>query len=157
VRFAINSSWSHSAKVVLCLLVPVFAAFAAEVESVESKYDSIEHLTALTWVFIIGFSVLGWAVSELDKLAELWDTEGKKSVEIWRYRLTLVRDILGSIGAGIFVFFMGRITPGWMVSALGASVAKAPEIPEMLLFIGVAVAGYSGSKIFNWIQGKVLK
>jgi hypothetical protein len=157
VRFVINSSWSPFVKLVLCLLIPVFAAFAAEVESIETKQDSIQQLTALTWVFIIGFSLLGWAVAELDKLAELWDTEGKKSVEIWRYRLTIARDILGSVGAGIFVFFMGRITPGWMVSALGASVAKAPEIPEMLLFIGVAVAGYSGSKIFNWIQSKVLK
>jgi hypothetical protein len=119
--------------------------------------SSLEQLTALTWVFIIGFSSLGWAVAELDKLAELWDTEGKKSVEIWRSRLTIMRDILGSIGAGIFVFFMGKITPGWLVSSLGASVSKMPEIPEMLLFIGVAVAGYSGSKVFGWIQGKVLK
>ena len=122
-----------------------------------AEYNSLAQLTALTWVFIIGFSLLGWAVAELDKLAELWDTEGKKSVEIWRYRLTVVRDILGSIGAGIFVFFMGKVTPGWLVSSLGASVAKAPEVPEMLLFIGVAIAGYSGSKIFKWVQGKVLQ
>jgi hypothetical protein len=138
-------------KVILVACTP-FAAWAAA----EISRTSVSALPAMTWMFIVLFSMIGWAVADLDKVAELWDTEGHSAHELWKVRLTLLKTIAASIAAGIFMFFIGKLAPGAMVGALGVQAA-APELPEMLLLIFTAGAGYMGSRWFDWLEAKVFK
>jgi hypothetical protein len=141
------------AKVLLASAAPI-AAYAAE-QAVHR--GSASSLSALAWTFIIVFSLLGWAVADLDKVADLWAAEGQSAREAWKARLVLVKTIAASVLAGICMFFLGKLAPGFLLGMMGGSSHMAPEIPEMLLLIFTAGAGYMGSRWWDWFEAKFFK
>lgn len=136
------------AKVAIIAATPL-AAWAAE----QTMRSSASELSALTWLFIVGFSFLGWAVSDLDKVAELWNVSGKNAYEIWKLRFTLAKTIAASAAAGVCMFFLGSLAPSIALSLLGVQ-ASGSQIPEMLLLIFTTGAGYMGARWFDWFEKK---
>jgi hypothetical protein len=139
-------------KVALIASTPIVAWAAAE----QISRASASSLPAVTWMFMIGFSLIGWAVADLDKVAELWDTEGHSAYELWKVRLTLLKTIAASIAAGILMFFLGKLAPAMLVGMLGLQ-GPTPEVPEMLLLIFTAGAGYMGTRWFDWFEARFFK
>lgn len=117
--------------------------------------EAIGGISMLTWLAMLGFATLGWIVSDLDKVAELW--KPGEAYERWKERLKLWKGIAASNLAGIFTFFIGKGAPGLILSATGLKVEGGgnPVIPEMLLFLMVAGAGYMGTRWFSWLERKV--
>ena len=146
------------AKAILMLLTPGLAMAAEQTIQQAARRGSIEAVTAWTWAFLFGFSMLGWAVSELDKVAELWNVDGRSKYELMRERLKLLKTIAASIAAGILVYFLGQEAPGFFLRAIGvaqaADVGPGAVIPEMVLFVFVAGAGYMGARWFAWVEIK---
>lgn len=138
-------------------LIFAFLPLAALAAEGTGRRHSVEELTLWTWVFICFFSLIGWAVVDLDKLADLRDTEGKKPHEVLRQKLVLLRGVLTSLTAGVTMFFCGKMFPVWFITSLGVTVQKDPEIPEMALFLLCFAAGMMGTKWFDWIKAKVFK
>lgn len=136
------------AKVAIIGATP-FAAYAAE-QAIRATSPS--NLSPLTWFFIFSFAWLGWAVSELDKVAELWNIDGKKPHEIWKARLAFGKGIAASALAGLCMFFIGKQAPGLLLTIMGVKVETTPEVPEMIVLIFTAGAGYMGVRWFDWLE-----
>lgn len=139
-------------KVALVAAMPI-AAYAAE-QTIHRM--SASSLSGLTWMFVVGFALLGWAVADLDKVADLWSVEGQSARELLKARLVLVKTIAASTLAGICMFFLGKLAPGLLIAMLGVQ-AVTPEIPEMLLLIFTAGAGYMGSRWWDWFEARFFK
>lgn len=146
------------AKGLLMLLAPGFAWAAEQTIQQVARRGSIEAVTLTTWAFLLAFSMLGWAVSELDKVAELWNTDGRTRYELMRERLTLLKTVAASLAAGMLVYFLGQEAPAIFLRVIGIPEA-APggnpvAIPEMVLFVLVAGAGYMGARWFAWLEAR---
>lgn len=140
-------------KIALVCGTPILAAAADAVQHAAGR-GSISAVSAWTWGFLIGFAMLGWAVSELDKVAELWNTDGRSQYEIWKERLKLLKGIAAANAAGILVYFLGSASPWFFLRALGVQTETPPELPEMVLFVFVSGAGYMGVRWFAWLEVK---
>lgn len=140
-------------KAALVLCTPALA-YAAEEVVQHTRRGSLEEIPAITWLFLAGFSMLGWAVSELDKVAELWNTDGRSRYEIWKQRLALLKGVAASNAAGLLIYIMGSAAPAFFFRAIG--VQGSPEFPEMVLFVFVSGAGYMGVRWFAWVERKWL-
>lgn len=154
VKFANMGDWIVyllRIKVGLICCVP-FAAYAAEQTM---RNLSAENLSALTWSFIFGFAMLGWAVADLDKVAELWKSDGT-DYDKWKRRFSLAKGIAASNTAGVLMFFLGKLSPGVALSMLGVD-APSKEMPEMLLLIFTTGAGYMGTRWFDWLEKRITK
>lgn len=138
-------------KVALIAFAPV-AAWAGE--QVLRRAGSAESVTPWTWFFILAFALLGWMVADLDKVAELWNLEGKSPVERVRARLVFVKNVATALLAGVIAFFFGRLFPGLVLGLMGVQTS-APEIPEMALLLATAFAGYMGARFFAWLELKL--
>lgn len=147
------ASWLLRVKASIALFTPVLA-WAAERSAAERVV--LGEMSGWTWSFVAGFSLLGWAVADLDKMAELWNVEGKRAYELWRDRLKFVKGIAASNAAGIMTFFVGHLAPDWLAAGLGVGSEKA-QLPEMLVFVFVTGAGYMGVRWFDWLERKVFK
>lgn len=129
-----------------------FAAYAAE-QTIHRL--STEAISPWTWLFIAGFALLGWVVSELDKVAELWNLEGRALHERVKARLVFVKSLAAALLAGVIAFFLGKLAPAWLLGAMGVKADAPPEIPEMALLLGAAFAGYMGARWFAWLELKL--
>lgn len=141
-------------KVALICSAPLLAAAAdATVQHVARK-GSIEAVSAWTWMFLIGFAMLGWCVSELDKLAELWALEGKTPREAWLERFKLIKGVAAANAAGIVAYFLGDLAPGILIRMIGLEAQGEIHLPEMVLFVFVCGAGYMGPRLFAAMERK---
>jgi hypothetical protein len=126
------------AKMFLVLATPALA-YAAEQKI--HQLDSITDIGIWTWAFILLFSTLGWAVKDLDRLAEWWDEEERILKDIVKARLGVIKGIAASNSAGIGTYLIGNVAPGWLEM-------KNP-VPEMALFVLITIAGYWGARWFD--------
>lgn len=137
------------AKAAIVAFTPLLAHAAGEQLALRA-----ESLSPTTWFFIVLFSLLGWIVSDLDKVAELWNLEGKTLHERVRARLVLAKTVGAALLAGVCMFFLGKLAPGVLLGMLGVA-GGARELPEMGLLIGTAVAGYMGARFFDWLERRL--
>lgn len=140
------------AKLALAAAAPALA-YAGE-QAIQGTAAS--SLSLLTWCFVIAFSLLGWVVADLDKVADLWSVDGQPLREAIKARLKLLQTIAASLLAGVCMFFLGKLSPGILVGLMGIK-ADAPQVPEMLLLIFTAGAGYMGSRWWDWFEGRFFK
>lgn len=101
-----------------------------------------------TLVWLIGFSLLGWLASDLPKLAG-WVDASLNSGNLLKTRLEILQGFVSAELAGFIIYFVGKSSPKW----LGYDTVP----PEMLLFVFVGVAGFSGAKVLNMIRDKIVK
>lgn len=139
----------HILRVKACLVAatPLLAAAAQHT----MRVSPLESISLLTWSFIVLFALIGWAAADVDKVAELWNVgDGTKYQQVLA-RLKLLKTIIGSLAAGIFTYFLGKVAPGPLVSMMGLKFedARPPEIHEFILLILVAGAGWLGSRWFE--------
>lgn len=128
--------------VLIKALVVLFALVAsARAEEVLRNVDPAS-LPWWTWAFITVFSTLGWAVAELDKMAEILFPEGLTSKQRAQAALKFLQGYLASGVAGLGIYFVAKIAPGW--------INMTGDIPEMLIFIFVMAAGFGGTRFLNW-------
>ena len=153
----------HLLRVKFALVFPITPAMAWAGDSAMQtavRHGSVEAVTLLQWGFIVGFSMLGWVVSELDQVAELWNLEGRSKYEVWKERLKLLKGLAAANAAGIMVYFLGGAAPSFLLRMLGLDPAIAgpgganAQFPDMVLFVFVAGAGYMGARWFNWLERK---
>lgn len=116
----------------------------------------IEAISALTWFFIVLFAVIGWAVADIDKVAELWNVDGQHKYQQMLARLRLVKSIIGSLAAGVFTYFLAKLSPAWIVGAMGLKLSdgREPQLHEFVILILVSGAGWLGSRWFERAFGK---
>jgi hypothetical protein len=143
-----------SAKAGIALSSWPLAAFAEDALKAAARTGSVQAISALTWLFILGFSMLGWTVSELDKVAELWHPSDQAAYEKWRERLKLLKGVAASNLAGILVFFMSAGAPDLFLRVVGVQSDKPVELPEMVQFVFVSAAGYMGARFFAFLERK---
>lgn len=143
------------AKATLMLMAPGLAYAAQETVQQVARSGSLEAVTLTTWAFLVAFSLLGWAVSELDKVAELWNTDGRSRYELMKERLKLLKTVAASLAAGMLVYFLGLEAPAIFLRVIGIQDGPNPiQMPEMVLFVFVAGAGYMGARWFAWLEAK---
>lgn len=139
-------------------IVPLMAYGADQTVQNVGRAGSIEAVSTLQWAFLFGFSMMGWAVSELDKLAELWNVDGKSPYEVWRERLKLLKGIAAACAAGMLIYFLGQAAPGVFLRMIGIDSANAQgvttQFPDMVLFVFVSGGGYMGARWFAWLERK---
>lgn len=142
------------AKVALAIWSFPLAAIAETAIQGAARTGSVQAISALTWLFILGFSMLGWTVSELDKVAELWHPSDQAAYEKWRERLKLLKGVAASNLAGILVFFMSAGAPDLFLRVVGVQSDKPVDLPEMVQFVFVSAAGYMGARFFAFLERK---
>lgn len=128
-------------KIGLACLTPI-AAYAAD-----QAIHRVESITLWTWFFILMFSTIGWAVKDLDRVAEWWNTEGRKVAEIVKARLGIIQSLTASNGAGICTYLSANTLPGWLDMKEG--------FPEFAIFVAVTVAGFYGTAWFQRASKKM--
>lgn len=122
----------------------------------EQSILDLDGMSLVTWIAVAFFSVVGWAVNDLDKVAELWKP-GENKYEQWKERMKLLKGVIASFAAGIFTFFIGKAAPGPVLAMLGLKHADGtvPQIPEMILFVLVTGGAYMGTRWFAALEKKV--
>lgn len=140
-------------KVALLISAPLLA-WAAGGAAQAARRVPFDDVPLITWLFIVGFALLGWAVSEIDKLAELWNVDGHSPYEIWKARFGLIKGFAASCAAGLLVYMLGTAAPKVFLRVIGVDIPNA-EMPEMFLFVFVSGAGYMGVRWFAWFESKV--
>ncbi len=125
-------------------------AYAAEQVQLAAA-SPVEAISALTWLFIVVFALIGWAVADVDRVAELWNVEGATKYQVVLARLKLFKSVLASLAAGVFTYFIGKISPAFLAQAMGLKFegGKPPELHEFILLILVAGAAWLGSRWFE--------
>ena len=136
------------AKALLIAGTPVLAVAAQQTIAVVSP---IEEISALTWFFIVLFAAIGWAVADIDKVAELWNVDGQGRYQQMVARLKLVKSVIGSLAAGVFTYFLAKLAPAFVVGAMGLKLLDGRELQlhEFVILIMVAGAGWLGSRWFE--------
>jgi len=106
---------------------------------------------------VLFFALLGWGIADLDKVAELWNPALGNSYQVWKARLSLYKAILASIGAGIGTFFLCKLAPAMFLPMFNLKTADGttPEIPEMIIMLVVAGAGFMGARWWTTFERKV--
>ena len=141
----------RAVKAALIAGTPVLAVAAERVH-----VSPLEEISALTWFFIVLFAAIGWAVADIDKVAELWNVDGQGKYQQMLARLKLVKSIIGSLAAGIFTYFLAKLSPAFIVGAMGLKLSdgREPQLHEFVILILVAGAGWLGSRWFEKAFGK---
>lgn len=146
-------------KAALILATPALAWAADATVQHVARTGSIETVTSLQWAFIVGFAMLGWSVSELDKIAELWNLDGKTNYEKAKERLKLLKGVAASNAAGIVLYFLSQSAPSFLLRMIGVAEASPGSVvsamPEMVAFVFVAAGGYLGARVFTWFERKL--
>ena len=124
---------------------------AAQAESILRHVDPAE-LKWWTWGFILVFSTIGWAVAELDKLAEILEPEGMTRQQHLRAKLKYGQGYLASLGAGVSAYFLAKSGPA---AATATGIVSIPgDIPEMMVLLMVFAAGYGGIRFVQWMAAR---
>jgi hypothetical protein len=140
-------------KLLLLALLPL-AAWAATATT--APVDPLEQITFWQWARVIMFTLFGWAIQDLDKIAELRNPAFTSAYEKWREILKLWKGIFASLGAGIATFFIAEIAPAMFLPMLGLKTAdgSVPEIPDMFVLLLCAGAGWEGARWWTRFEQK---
>lgn len=152
-RSVFTPTW-RAVKGAIAASVPALA-WAAE-QRMLAVVSPLEEISAISWVAMVFFSLVGWAVADIDKLAELWNLGDGTPYHRAKERLRLLKTILGSITAGVFTYWLGKISPEFVFRAMNLQLpnGQAPEIHEFLLLIACAGAGWQGARWFEKLFGR---
>lgn len=129
---------SQIARFLLLVALP-FAAAAAE-QSIQ-KQTGVASIAALTWTFVWAFSTGGWAIMHLDTLVDWFAPTDNLSWEqmkgIWKSRLTIVKNYIASVSAGVGFYMIAVSVPQWF--------GLSSNLPEMVVLVGVVPAAMGGT------------
>lgn len=100
-----------------------------------------------TWGFITGFATIGWAISELDKMAEIIFPEGLSPKQRLQAALKFTQGYIASGFAGIGIYFIAKVAPSW--------VGMKGDVPEMVILIMVTAGAYGGTRFLNWVLARM--
>jgi len=142
-------------KTVLLAVTPPLAIAADQTMQLARAASPLEAISLLTWFFIVLFTLIGWAVADVDRIAELWNVgDGTKYQQVLA-RLKLLKTILGSLAAGVFTYFLGKIAPAFLIGAMGLKFesGQPPELHEFILLMLCSGAGWLGSRWFERVFG----
>lgn len=144
--------WCVSTREILAWKVGLAALLtAAWAYALEQRATAVVTEEGVAWSMIAGiilFSLLGWAIADLDKLAELWNPVNSAAYERKKISFSIIKGGLASLGAGAATFIIGTYLPALLLPGLGLKTASgtAPEIPEMVLLLLSAGAAFGGSR-----------
>lgn len=140
-------------KLALVALAPALAWAAAQAPA----RGDVDGVSVWQWIGVLLFSLLGWGIADLDKIAEQWNPALGNSYEVWKARLNLYKAILASVGAGIGTFFLTKLAPAMFLPMLNLKTADGatPEIPEMIILLLVAAAGFMGARWWTGFERKI--
>lgn len=128
------------------LVLTLIIGGAARAQDVLRSVDPSD-LAWWTWGFILAFSSIGWAIAELDKLAEILEPDGMTRQQRLRATLKFGQGYLASLFAGIGTYFVAKVAPGW--------IDMHGEIPEMLILLFIAAAAFGGTRFLHWLLARV--
>lgn len=154
-KLALSLPIRLSAKAALLALIPALAWAAAQ-QQVASVGSPLEEISWVSWLAMIVFAFIGWAVNDVDKLAELWNEEAATPYLRILARLKLLKTIIGSLAAGVFTYLLGKVAPGPVISMMGLKFTdgQPPQIHEFVLLLLVAGAAWQGARWFERIFGQ---
>lgn len=89
----------------------------------------------LTWAWVGGLSGAGWFASSAPNLANWVDGEG---VELLRKRLEVLKGFVVALSAGFIAYLLALVV----------------GTPNLLAFVGVLLAAYSGDKYMARVAAK---
>lgn len=96
-----------------------------------------------TWAFITAFASVGWAIAELDKMADIIFPEGLTPRARLVAALKFSQGYLASGFAGVGIYFIAKVSPGW--------IGMKGEVPEMIVLLLVTAGGYGGTRFLQWL------
>lgn len=128
----------------LLILISTWSA-AAMAGEVLRNVDPVT-LRWWTWAFITAFSTIGWAISELDKLAEILFPEGMTPKQRAQAAFKFTQGYIASGFAGVGIYFIAKVAPGW--------INMQGDVPEMIILLLVTAAAYGGTRFLNWLLNK---
>lgn len=127
----------------LFLVTVTTAAWAQERMSHVDPAD----LAWWTWGFIFVFASIGWAIAELDKMAEILFPEGLSPRQRAEVALKFAKGYIASLFAGVGMYFVTKVAPGW--------IGMTGEIPEMIALILVTASAFGGTRFLSWILARI--
>ena len=130
-------------KFAVALLTPWLA------QAAEQKLHDLDpaQIAWWTWGFILFFALIGWSISELDKLADVLVRDDKTRRDYIVGCLKVAQSAIASVAAGIGVYFAAKISPEYF--------GVSESMPEMLILLAVALAGYGGVGFLNWLATRI--
>ena len=141
----------RSATQPLLLLAKVLAVLltlstAARAQDVLRNVDPAT-LPWWTWGFITAFATMGWAIAELDKMAEILFPEGLTPKQRAQAAFKFAQGYLASGVAGVGIYFVAKVSPGW--------IGMKGDIPEMIILLLVTAAAYGGTRFLNSVLTRI--
>jgi amino acid transporter len=138
----------------LIAATPALAWAATEQHALRTT--TLDSMSVFVWAAIVFFSLIGWAVNDLDHIAELWK-DGENAYEKWKERMKLSKGVIASFAAGIFTYFICKTAPGPILGMAGLKPIDGHpiEIPEMIIFILVTGGAYMGTRWFAAVERKL--
>lgn len=135
----------------LLLLIKVLAvgltfSWAARAEDVLRNVDPAQ-LPWWTWAFISIFSTIGWAIAELDKMAEILFPEGLTPKQRAQATLKFAQGYVASGFAGVGIYFVAKVAPGWL--------NMQGDIPVMIILIAVTASAFGGMRFLSWVLARI--
>ena len=136
-----------------CLIFKAYLCFTAYAVAAQGEQiahvDDLSQINLLTWVFILLLANIGWAVAELDQLVNVIYIDGRTAQAAAADRIRFLRSWLASNLAGVLTYFSAKSKPEWFGY-------ESLEVPELYIFVAVAVAGYCGVRFIEAAKEKIL-
>lgn len=107
-----------------------------------------EKVRLATYLWLMGFALLGWLASDLPKLAG-WVDHSINDGNLLKTRLEIVQGFFAAELAGVLVYFLAKSSPKW--------VGLEASPPEMTLFVFVGIAGFAGTRGLEWVRTRFFK
>jgi hypothetical protein len=104
------------------------------------------NLPFMTWAFITAFSVVGWAIAELDKLVDIVFPEGITARQRFAASLKFGQGFLASGFAGVGTYFVAKVSPAW--------IGMQGDVPEMIILLMVTTAAFGGTRFINAVMAR---
>lgn len=133
------------------ILLLVTWAGAAQAQHVLKQVDPAD-LAWWTWGFIVLFSAIGWAIAELDKLAEILEPEGLTRQQHMRAKLKYGQGFVASQAAGVSAYFLAKIAPAAATST--GFITVNGNLPEMAILLMVFAAGFGGIRFVQALSNR---
>lgn len=128
----------------LLLLISTWSAAAMAAEVLRNVDPAA--LPWWTWAFITAFSTIGWAISELDKMADILFPDGLTAKQRAEAALKFTKGYIASGFAGVGIYFVAKVAPGW--------INMQGDVPEMIILLLVTASSYGGTRFLNWLLNK---
>lgn len=100
-----------------------------------------------TWAFITAFASVGWAIAELDKMADIIFPEGLTPRQRMAATLKFSQGYLASGFAGVGIYFIAKVAPTW--------IGMRGYVPEMIVLLMVTAGDYGGARFLQWMLARM--